>query len=300
MFQEERAQKGINKVGVAGREAPSDLAIQIWREQARYGTESAGAKHFLAMFGAQTFFRSTNAIFYGSARSADAEIVKEICARVANNRRTLKILEVGAGTSWGALTHHLGSPWLLRAVSSALGSRVECLATDGERERRSQLFFRLPTGELFVHALEGVKFDPRLYSSKIVGCGARLRFLPMGKGALSVRNAFRDSKAVGHINDILSTYLGPDMINGGALFVRPQLDSEFEKLRYGLSTQAGVNYHDPKKSLGEQRFDLIVARHLYPMDRLVRTRIYRGLEQSLRPGGSVLIDFDGSGFHYLT
>lgn len=225
-----------------------------------------------------------------SQRMYDRQIATELILRAADApaEQGVDIIEFASGRSYGDGTH-VGSPWLSRVLTAALGPRLRISVTD--LNSRNTVYFVAPNGGLFpVYESFGLPVSSvTVNDSNSLVAGA----IPFRD--IAGRLTTRESKL---LYDEILRKTGCNAKRQGQLYVRPSLDAKFEGHYFHLNVVSGVDYTRLNPQLNSGGFDFVFGRHLEPSNDSGKTQCEIEALRLLRVDGGYLINFDTSLFVY--
>ncbi len=219
----------------------------------------------------------------GIRRAGDETIEAQICERLRARERyssgpptPLRVLELGAGTSYPGSAADVGGPWLARSLKMRFERGIAMAITDGH-------------GSKFGANVELVNDNGQLM----------VRTIPGGE---SVAPAIVGADQFG------GRFLG-EWSQGNAVgrAIRPALDGDFERQVFGIEVLERVDLRKPHRYQEARGFDLIFARHqhpvapgvgLNPLQILARLSgsgweiLARRVGRCLNPGGIAILNVD--------
>jgi hypothetical protein len=266
-------------------------------------------RRFLDLFSqassAKTFGAYSRIFVSGTHRPIDTLISKELNDSVLpydEGESTFKVLEVGAGTTYGT-NSNFGSPWLARSLRSTLSLDAEIIVSD-QRHQGSLSHNRIERHILFYLDTEGtlhsLPFDVILKA----GENAPISQLNRATNETYILDAIPINELRNisghHLSEPSSTidFMFRNYGAGGRFFVRPELDGEMEFLLFGTTCAFNVDYYNLTHSFPNYSFDFLFARHLAPLPNNGHESFEKILNISdsvakvLKPHGKGYIHFD--------
>lgn len=177
----------------------------------------------------------------GIRRAGDETIEAQILERLREREgyasaphTPLRVLELGAGTSYPGSAADVGGPWLARSLKMKFEGRIAMAITDGQ-------------GSKFGANVELVNDNGRLMVRTISGDE-------------------RESTAIIQEDRFGRRFLGEwSQSNSVGRAIRPALDGDFERQVFGIEVLERVDLRKPHRYPEARGFDLIFARHQHPV-----------------------------------
>ncbi len=228
----------------------------------------------------------------------DKEVLPIILKRLEQAKhegRRLRVLEVGAGTTYCQSSDH-GGPWLSRFLASEYKNEIECVASDGlDYQDKKELIYVDEDGSLLSWELNSgmlanpnLKISDVLVSEPVKKDGKLVEFTPIPVKYIRQLLFSRSSWWIYHNNKELPVFIKNrdkpcskrdeykqlslkdlkqiEKMRGSFFYIRPKIDRDLEREVFNLEFIPGLAIRETQEryaqKLGNRKFDFIFGLYI--------------------------------------